>query len=135
MMRSRSGIVVVGMLLALVQFLACAPATADRKTDDWERSPSALSGDLDAAEMRWRKEIEASRAEENRLLTDDPAKPPSTYGKVAFTEEVEEEPPRPLTRWERFNEGLKHFGRATFAAMTVIVTLGMIAAPYLIPAV
>ncbi len=135
MMRSRSGIVLVVALL--VQLLACAAATSERKTDDWDsRSPSALTGDLDAAEMRWRKEIAASRAEEDRLLTDDPPGAPKRYGKVAFTEEVvEEEPAMPLTRWERFKVGAAHFGKATFAAMTVVVTLGMMAAPYLIPAV
>jgi hypothetical protein len=133
---------VVAMLLIAVAHLdACTPAARERNVDDWANDPrpSMIDGDLDAAEMRWRKEIEASRAGEDRLLTDDPPGAPSSYGKVASSDGAEaaetEDPPPPATFWGRFKAGADTFGKASFAALTVVVTLGMMAAPYLIPAV
>lgn len=142
MVRRWTGIVLAVLLITAAHLDACAPAARQHAEDDWGHGASRLTGDLDAAEARWRKEIAASRAEEDRLLTDDPPGAPSTYGQVASSGDAAsgeaadaEDPPVPQTFLGRVKAGIDTFGKATFAALTVVVTVGMMAAPYLIPAV
>ena len=99
----------------------------------FEGIPHEIDGDLDAAEVRWRKEIAAERwSDDENLLTDDPPKTPAAYGKVAFAEGAEVGPPAPRTFWSRVKAGADTAGKATFAVLSVAVTLGIIVAPYLL---
>jgi len=120
-----------------------------------------VSGDFDKDEAAWRKQMAHETQHHDKadaLLKDDPPKSPEHYGNVAGTDapqtdaSVKTDPPpndasvksdegdpyaridddvdadpdakKPATFWEKV-------GRATFAAMTVLLTLGMMAAPYL----
>lgn len=125
---------IVGLAIVASTFVSCGPTPPPGHRDPWfdEESPPLISGDLDEAEKRWRKDIEGERTTDaDALLKDDPAKDPGEYGKVAFGDE-EPPPPPPTTFWGKFKVGMNSFGRATFAAMTVLVTVGMMVAPYLL---
>jgi hypothetical protein len=126
-----------------------------------EDKPNGLmSGDMDKDETEWRKQLhhETKKATQNDatesdppqsdpLLKDDPPKAPEQYGKVANGDappkdqvasakksdpyavvdddpETDEKDQAPPTFWQTV-------GRAGFAVFTVIMTLGMMAAPYL----
>jgi hypothetical protein len=120
------------MLLVVVvvasAFVSCAPeATTHKGLDDpWfnEDSPPTITGDLDEAEARWRKELPQHHLKQDdpdALLTDDPPDSPDAYGNVAS--EDEKQPGSRKSFWD-------NVGHATFAALTVIVTIGMAVAPY-----
>lgn len=140
-MRLTGGIALGAALVFLLGLLgACGPSPQPhaRGADEWGMAdtPHEIDGDFDAAEARWRKEIAAERwSDDEKLLTDDPPAAPAAYGKVAFTEGAEVGPPAPLaprTFWSRVKAGADTAGKATFAALSVAVTLGMIVAPYLL---
>ncbi len=131
------GVLLFALVVILLQSIACGPPRRGSVDDNWTEevdAKSEIDGDLDRAEMRWRREIARSRhqdEEDMRLLTDDPPQDPSEYGDVASENGDPDEARRPPTSWEKFQSGARTFGRATFAFMTVAVTLGMMAAPYL----
>lgn len=138
--RRRTRRVVAGLgatlLVVLLQGVACGPPPSGKVNDPWAEDAdrqSEIDGDLDRAEMRWRREIARSRhqdEEDMRLLTDDPAQDPSEYGQVVSENGDPAEGSRPLTGWDLFKSRARTFGRATFAFMTVAITLGMMVAPY-----
>ncbi len=120
--------------MALIVVASCSPETMQPKglNDPWfnedENAPPTVTGNLDEAEMRWRKDIEAHQGvrnadDPNALLTDDPPAAPDAYGNVADPGNT---PQPPAT----FSDKANAFGRASFAAMSVAVTLGMMVAPY-----
>lgn len=116
---------------------ACGPSVQPhtRGADEWDAAdmPHEIDGNLDAAEARWRKEIEAERwSDDDKLLTDDPPGAPSDYGKVASSVGAKTDPPVPQTFWGRMQTGADKVGKATFAFLSVAVTLGMMVAPYLL---
>lgn len=131
------GVLLVALVVVLLQGVACGPPRHGSLDDNWAEevdAKSEIDGDLDRAEMRWRREIARSRhqdEEDMRLLTDDPPHDPSEYGHVASENGDPDEARRPPTFWEKFQSRARTFGRATFAFMTVAVTLGIMAAPYL----
>jgi len=139
----------IGLLLALALAPAISCGAGPRRgpaDEEWARDAqprTELAGDLDEAEIRWRKEIERSRAEDDmaaRLLTDSPPGAPVTYGEVAFDPLAEEADSDGSgsggdtgDEAGSSSEGSwSRAGKATFAALTVLVTLGMMAAPYLL---
>jgi hypothetical protein len=123
---------------------------------DDEESTSLVSGNMDKDEAEWRKQLhhETKKATQNDppqsdpLLKDDPPKSPEHYGSVTNDDtqpkdqvadakssgdpyatvdddpEADEKDKAPTTFWQSV-------GRATFAAFTVLITVGMMAAPYL----
>lgn len=124
---------VVGLAIVASTIASCGPTPPPGHHDPWfdEDSPAVISGDLDEAEKRWRKDIERERTTDpDALLKDDPPKKPDEYGEVAF--EDDQPPPPPTTFWGKVKSGMNSVGRASFAAMTVLVTVGMMVAPYLL---
>jgi hypothetical protein len=143
------------IVVVMIVLIGCGAAgqKPPRTGDEWAYDGKVhdLDDAPDAAEDRWRKEIAAQRwsdehemLDPDKLLTDDPPKAPSSYGKVASssgtspaddvaTSSVAEgDPEGPKTFWERFEAGANTVGKASFAALTVLVTLGMMVAPYLL---
>jgi hypothetical protein len=111
---------------------ACAATQKSEPTDgnEWIRladSRTELDGDLDAAEQRWRRLIADDRWADEALMTDDPPRKPDNYGAVALDGNSGENaaPEESKTTWETV-------GRATFAVFSVLLTLGMAVAPYLL---
>lgn len=132
---------VVFLTIVAGTIASCGPTPAQGRHDPWfddDDAPPMISGNTDEAEKRWRRDIEADRGliareranDPDALLTDDPPKDPDEYGNVAFDDE--KPPPAPTTAWGKFKAGMNKVGRASFAAMTVIVTVGMMVAPYLL---
>ncbi len=132
-------LIVVGLILVLglAQIPACAPSM-HRETDDWDRETILepdITGDNDKDEARWRRELASDPfGDDGSLLTDDPAKsaseslddqenapPPNFVG-----------PPEPPSTMDSMRKRGNVFGRALFSVLTVVVTLGMMAAPYLL---
>jgi len=128
--------VLVGLIVSLwlSTVPGCAPSV-QHSADDWD-SPKItepeITGDNEKDEARWRRELESDPlGKDGHLLTDDPPKalnedeeagdiPPDFMG-----------PPAPLTGWDSFKHGAAKFGKLAFSALTVVFTLGMMAAPYL----
>jgi hypothetical protein len=137
-MRPTIGSALGAALLLLTGSLgACGPSAQPhtRGADEWDAfdAPHEIDGDLDAAEVRWRKEIEAERwSDDDRLLTDDPPGAPADYGKVASSDGAKSDPPVPPTFWGRVRAGADKVGKASFAFLSVAVTLGIMVAPYLL---
>ena len=110
----------------------CGPMTTQPRHDPFfdDDAPSPVAGNFDEAETRWRKDIAAERADDpDALLRDDPPAEPEAYGTVASKGD---EPPPPTTFWGKVKSGAEAVGKASFAAFSVLVTLGMMAAPYLL---
>jgi hypothetical protein len=143
------------IVVVMIVLIGCGAAQKPQRTgDEWAFDGKAhdLDDDPDAAESRWRKEIaaqgwsdEQDMLDRDKLLTDDPPKSPSSYGKVASSSGTtsrpgdvasspgeEGDPAVPTTFWGRFRAHADTVGKATFAALTVVVTLGMMVAPYLL---
>ena len=92
-----------------------------------------ITGDNDKDEERWRRELASDPwGDDGNLLTDDPPKTASEY---AESEDAPPSdfvgPPAPPSTWDRMSKGGTKFGKVLFSVMTVLVTLGMMAAPYL----
>jgi hypothetical protein len=112
-----------------VVITGCGPPASQPRHDPFfdDDSPSTINGNLDDAETRWRNEIAGERTTDpDALLTDDPPGEPERYGEVAFQDEA------PKTFWGKVKAGAETVGRASFAAMSVLLTLGMMVAPYLL---
>ena len=111
----------------MVVMSGCGQTAQPRSRNDaWfdDDAPSDISGNLDAAEARWRKEIENERGTDP-LLTDDPPGAPENYGTVTSEDGQDVDTPRQSGFWGKF-------GKASFALVSVLVALGMMAAPYLL---
>jgi hypothetical protein len=122
--------VILAVAIAVTAFTACAPVPSQGLKDPFfaEDAPSLVGDNLDEAEAKWRREIEHERASDpDALLTDDPPGKPDQYGNVASQDEE-----RPKTFWGKVKSGADTVGKASFAAATVLVTIGMIVAPYLL---
>ena len=146
------GVALAAVVLASVINGCDAPARKplqDPFFDD--ESSTMVSGDFDKDEAAWRKQMAREQhhaTAADPLLKDDPPKPPAEYGNVAKPDaevtqphdptpdpyaevdadvsgDSDMEKPPPTTFWEKV-------GRASFAALTVIMTLGMMVAPYLL---
>jgi hypothetical protein len=127
-------ITLIMLIMPITVIVGCGPPAPQQQPrhdpffDDDE--PASMSNNLDDAETRWRKELEGERnSDPDALLTDDPPGKPDRYGDVAFKDET---PPPPATFWEKMKAKSETVGRASFAALTVLVTLGMMVAPYLL---
>jgi hypothetical protein len=142
----RSGGLVTGILIALGLAVAvgCSGAKGSRGgmlDDEWARNVKTheIDGNLDRAEAQWRREIERDRAtdmDDLNLLTDNPPKAPESYGKVTSQAGVEaadggeaEDDAAAAGDPEGF---MSKAGKATVAGLSVALTLGMMAAPYLL---
>jgi hypothetical protein len=120
----------------LVPLAGCAP-TQHRQVDDWakeERVEPEITGDNARDEARWRQELASDPwGDDAHLLTDDASGMPSD---LAAEEDVPPRdfvgPPEPPTKWEQTQKSGSKVGKALFAVLTVFVTLGMMAAPYLL---
>jgi hypothetical protein len=129
-------IVIAFIAAACVALLSgCAPTTKHRQVDDWakeERIEPEITGDNARDEARWRQELASDPwGDDAHLLTDDPPG-------VAALEEDDDAPPsdfvgppEPPTKWQNAQKSGSKVGKALFAVLTVFVTLGMMAAPYL----
>lgn len=120
------GAAVVAMVIA-----SCGPTTQQPRHDPFfdDDAPSPVTGNFDDAEARWRDDIAGERTTDpDALLKDDPAGEAERYGNVAF----KDEPPPPTTFWGKVKAGAETVGKASFAALSVLVTLGMMVAPYLL---
>lgn len=129
------------MVLALVVVCwfigACGP-TSHRPDDEWGEGPSKehmITGDNAQDEARWRHELDDDHwGDDASLLLDDP---PQTAGQY---QDIDDDippldfvgPPEPPSTWDNMQKGSTKFGRIFFSIMTVFVTLGMMAAPYLL---
>ena len=129
--------IAVGLLVASCVALtaACGP-TKHRPVDDWANDDSLepeITGNNARDEARWRQELASDPwGDDAHLLTEDPptaaladadADPPPPKDFVG--------PPAPPTKWEKTQKQGTIVGRALFSVLTVLVTLGMMAAPYL----
>jgi hypothetical protein len=117
----------VAVAIGVTLDTSCGPPPKQPLEDPFfaEDAPSPVSSNFDDAETKWRKEVEHQRrGDPDALLTDDPPGKPDEYGNVAQEE--------PKTFWERVKRNSETWGKITFAAMSVLVTLGMMAAPYLL---
>lgn len=127
-------VVLVGMLAGLA---TCGPTSHRGGADEWGEGPTKepmITGDNDRDEARWRRELASDPwGDDSNLLTDDPPKSQQEY------EERDEDippldfvgPPEPPSTWDNMQHGGSKIGKVFFSLMTVLVTLGMMAAPYL----
>ena len=130
--------IVVGLIGALCVALipACAP-TKHRSVDDWGEETvmePEITGDNTKDEARWRRQLASDPwGDDGSLLTDDPPKTAAEYEDMADAEPPSDfvGPPAPPTTWENMQKSGTKFGKVFFSIMTVLVTLGMMAAPYL----
>jgi hypothetical protein len=127
------------MVLALVVVCgllgACGP-TAHRHDDEWGEGPTKepmISGDNARDEARWRRELDDDHwGDDAHLLTDDPPQTAAEYQEDDIPPLDFVGPPEPPSRWDNMEKGGTKFGKVLFSIMTVLVTLGMMAAPYLL---
>ena len=127
--------IAVGLIVAsCVALMACGP-TKHHAVDDWANDDSLepeISGNNARDEARWRQELASDPwGDDAHLLNDDPSD-------TALQQEDENPPPKdfvgppaPPTQWEKTQKQGTIVGRALFSVLTVLVTLGMMAAPYL----
>lgn len=125
-------LVSVGML---VGFATCGP-TSHRRDDAWgegsTREPM-ITGDNARDEARWRRELASDPwGDDADLLTDDPPKTAAEYRDDDGPPPDFVGPPEPPSTWDEMQRGGTKFGKVFFSLMTVLVTLGMMAAPYLL---
>lgn len=132
-------VALVGMLAVVLACLlasACGP-TSHRPDDEWGEGglQPEITGDNEKDEARWRRELASDRwDDDSHLLTDDPPKTAEEYR--AESDDVPPldfvGPPEPPSSWDNMQKGGTKFGKVFFSIMTVLVTLGMMAAPYLL---
>ncbi len=128
---------VVALVGVLGLLVACGP-TSHRHDDEWGEGPAdepMISGDNAKDEARWRRELASDPwDDDSRLLTDDP--PQSAEAYQGLDEDIPPldfvGPPEPPSTWDNMTKGSSKFGKVMFSIMTVLVTLGMMAAPYLL---
>ena len=116
--------------IAATVIAGCGPVTPQARLDPFfdDDAPSPVAGNFDDAEARWRNDIGGERTTDpDALLKDDPPGEAERYGNVAFKDE-----PPPPTFWGKVKAGAETVGKASFAAVSVLVTLGMMVAPYLL---
>jgi hypothetical protein len=127
--------IVLGLVVVLGLIAACAPR-AHREVDDWDRETvlePEITGDNAKDEERWRRELASDPwGDDDHLLTDDPPQTASDYANEDIPPLDFIGPPEPPTKWEGMQKGGVTFGKALFSVLTVFVTLGMMAAPYLL---
>ena len=128
-------LMVVAMIGVLGLLAACGP-TSHRHDDEWGEGPAKdpmISGDNARDEARWRRELDADTwGDDAHLLTDDPPQTAAEYQDEDIPPLDFVGPPEPPTRWDNMQKGGTKFGKVFFSIMTVLVTLGMMAAPYLL---
>ena len=120
--------------LACVLAVSCGP-TMHQPDDDWKALEPEITGDNEKDEARWRRELESDPwGDDSHLLTDNPPKTAAEY-RAHQDDEVPPldfvGPPEPPSRWDNMQKGGTTFGKVMFSVLTVLVTLGMMAAPYL----
>lgn len=131
--------VVIGVCAALALVAACGP-TSHRQVDEWGETKTMkpeITGDNAKDEARWRRELAANpMGEDAHLLTDDS---PLTAEDEQLLQDADDLPPKdfvgppaPPSTWDNMSRGGTKFGKVFFSVMTVLVTLGMMAAPYLL---
>jgi hypothetical protein len=125
-------VVLVGML-AVVFAAACGP-TSHRNVDDWDDvMQPEITGDNTKDEERWRRELASDPwGDDGSLLTDDPPKAAAAYAAEDVPPLDFVGPPEPPSRWDNAQKSGTKFGKVLFSILTVFVTLGMMAAPYLL---
>jgi hypothetical protein len=126
--------------VALAMIGACSSPKRTSNPDEWA-SRAELNGDWDQAEDRWRQEIAANPWSEPdmNLLTDDPPAAPEAYGATPADQEakpvdggavaVADASQDPNAQSDQFWGDV---GKASFSAFTVLFTVGMAVAPYLL---
>lgn len=133
----------VMLAIVLASAITCGPTTQGNKLDDpWfqdvEDGPR-IDGNLDKAEARWREEIERERVDDDanmRRLMNDPPSAPGDDARITSDQKVT--PRAEADELDAQGEEVAEpsfwstAGKITFAALTVFVTLGMMAAPYLL---
>lgn len=132
-MRFSVVVVLVGMLAGLA---TCGP-TSHRGGDEWGERPEKepmISGDNARDEARWRRELASDPwGDDGNLLTDDPPKGAAEYQNDEDIPPLDfVGPPEPPSRWDSMQASGSKVGKVLFSVMTVLVTLGMMAAPYLL---
>jgi hypothetical protein len=125
-------VVLVGVLAGAA---TCGP-TSRRHDDDWGEGPMnepMITGDNTRDEARWRRELASDPwGDDAHLLTDDPPKTAAEYQEDDVPPLDFVGPPEPPSTWDNMQKGGTKFGKVFFSIMTVFVTLGMMAAPYLL---
>jgi hypothetical protein len=128
---------VVALMGVLGLVVACGP-TSHRHDDEWGEKATMqpeITGDNDQDEARWRRELASDPwGDDSSLLTDDPPKKAAEYEGVSDDGPPLDfvGPPAPPSTWDNMSKGSTKFGKIFFSIMTVFVTLGMMAAPYLL---
>jgi len=125
--RGRLAAVFFAMALGVTIVTSCGPPARQTLDDPFfaDDAPSPVASNLDEAETKWRRELKLDRADDpDALLKDDPPGKPEEYGKVA------QQPEPPKTFWGKVKSGAETVGKASFAAATVLITVGMMVAPY-----
>ena len=127
-------VVLVGML-AVMLAAACGP-TSHRHDDEWGADgimEPEITGDNAKDEERWRRELASDPwGDDGRLLTDDPPKAAAAYAAEDVPPLDFVGPPEPPSSWDNAQKSGTKFGKVLFSILTVFVTLGMMAAPYLL---
>jgi len=125
--RGRLAAVFLAVALGVTIVTSCGPPARQGLSDTFfaDDAPSPVASDLDEAETKWRRELKLDHADDpDALLKDDPPGKPEDYGNVA------DQPQPPKTFWDKFRAGAQTVGKASFAAATVLITVGMMVAPY-----
>jgi hypothetical protein len=130
--------VVVTLIVVLGLPCACGPTSTSQshhRDDDWERAMQPeITGDNAKDEARWRRDLASDPwGDDSALLLDDPPKSAAEY--QGTDEDIPPldfvGPPEPPSTWDNMQKGSTKFGKIFFSILTVFVTLGMMAAPYL----
>jgi len=127
---------VVVMMGVLGLAFACGP-TSHRHDDEWAENAAMkaeITGDNDQDEERWRRGLASDPwGDDAALLTDDPPRTAAEYEEMSDAPPLDfVGPPEPPSTWDNMQQGGTKFGKVFFSIMTVFVTLGMMAAPYLL---
>ncbi len=128
---------VVALIGVLGLLAACGP-TSHRHDDEWGEGPTnepTITGDNARDEARWRRELASDPwGDDSDLLTDDPPKSAQEYQDGADDIPPLDfvGPPAPPSSWDNMQKRSTKLGKILFSVLTVFVTLGMMAAPYLL---
>lgn len=134
-MTGRAQRIVLGLAVGLALVVACAPR-AQREVDDWGRATvlePEITGDNAKDEERWLRELESDPwGKDDHLLTDEPPETAADYEDENVPPLDFVGPPEPPSSMDSMQKGSRTVGKALFSVLTVLVTLGMMAAPYLL---